>query len=207
MLRRDEPRTIVSTDVSTEDADDPPVDRETNVDRKNGIDIIVKMSGNAGAQKRDLLLRAGLRWNGKRRYWLGRVAAELIGELLEMFGDRLSVQGGSTVVDIGPDLGEVDGEKDQLVTSDLNVKSALEGGSTVVDTAPDLGEVGGQAGPSVASNSNVKAAMEGGSTGPDLGEGVGSVDRSLNTPEPRVPEPPARNSFRGPVHPFRRLSR
>lgn len=72
----------------------PPRDRggsrDATDDGDDWVSVTVKVSCNVGAEKRGLLESAGLRWNGKRGTWLGRVDTARAARLREAFPDRVT---------------------------------------------------------------------------------------------------------------------
>lgn len=55
------------------------------------VGVRVQISRNTAEAKRDLLIEAGLRWNGKAGRWIGRVDRRSLDELKAGFADRLEI--------------------------------------------------------------------------------------------------------------------
>ncbi len=66
-------------------AHEPPVSSET-------VDVRVQISRNVAEAKRDLLVRSGLRWNGKAGQWIGSVDRSHVAGLLTVFGERVAIK-------------------------------------------------------------------------------------------------------------------
>jgi hypothetical protein len=59
---------------------------------EGGMLVTVKLSANASDKKKIALREAGLKWNGRRRSWIGTADAEAHARLRELFGDRVQTQ-------------------------------------------------------------------------------------------------------------------
>jgi hypothetical protein len=75
----------------------PPVHAEENGGVETSavpgsVDVAVKISRNAAEAKRDLLSRAGLKWNGKAGQWIGTVDRSRVSELQAVFGERVAIK-------------------------------------------------------------------------------------------------------------------
>ncbi len=54
--------------------------------------VSVRLGSNTSKTKKDALRKAGLKWNGRRRLWIGEAGAEAQADLCELFGDRVQIQ-------------------------------------------------------------------------------------------------------------------
>lgn len=59
---------------------------------EGGTLVSVKLGPNTSDRKKDALHKAGLKWNGRRRLWIGAAGAEAQACLHELFGDRVQIQ-------------------------------------------------------------------------------------------------------------------
>lgn len=64
------------------------------------VEVTVQISRNSGQEKRAVLSRAGLRWNGKSGRWVGKVDRALLAELQSVFGERVATR--QLVVETAP---------------------------------------------------------------------------------------------------------
>lgn len=103
--------------------------------------VTVKLGPNTSKTKKDALRKAGLKWNGRRRLWIGSTGADAQSELCELFGDRVQIQtplkqptrrDRSPVVDRGPQ----DAAVGDATTSDAPMSDHAGPAGTICPTAP-----------------------------------------------------------------------
>lgn len=105
---------------------------------EGGMLVTVKLSANTSDKNKSALRKAGLKWNGRRRSWIGAADAEAQARLHELFGDRVQTQSQLT-----PSTG-----RDRSPAADTAPQDAAVGDATTTDAPmPD------HAGPAGASGS------------------------------------------------------
>src|ERR1019366_3904337 len=110
---------------------------------EGGMLVTVKLSANTSDKNKSALRKAGLRWNGRRRSWIGAADAEAQARLHQLFGDRVQTQSQLT-----PSTG-----RDRSPATDTAPQDATVGDANTTDAPmPD------HAGPAGASGSAGGAA-------------------------------------------------
>lgn len=111
---------------------------------EGGILVTVKLSANTSDKNKSALRKAGLKWNGRRRSWIGTADAEAQARLRELFGDRVQVQ-----TQLTPSTG-----RDRSPAADMAPQDAAVGGATATDASvPD------HAGPATPAGASGSAAV------------------------------------------------
>ena len=121
---------------------------------EGGMLVTVKLGPNTSEKKKDALHKAGLKWNGRRRLWIGAADAEAQARLRELFGDRVQTQTQRT-----PSTGRDRSPAADTAPQDAAIGDAITTDAPVSDHAGPAGASGSAAAPTTPPIDQVDTAV------------------------------------------------
>lgn len=166
--RLDLPATVVHDAII---ASAPPLQAEETrheplPETTDTVEITVQISRNAGEEKRAVLNRAGLRWNGKAGRWVGKVDRTVLAELQAAFGERVAIR--QVAAESAP------AAPPKPVAADEPASPS--------ETPPEPRQATGGTGPGISGGGDVEAVQEG--PAPTLQGGAATLPPARVFPRP-----------------------